>query len=530
VTVTAAHAVAQGHGAHDVLRSIPGEVLQRPVPLAAGRGTAHEPITTSSPQAQAYYDQGLSALHSYEWIEAARAFYTALRLDPNCAMAHEGLSVALSNLGATGPAQVEVEAARALAPKASPRERQRIELRATQLAASADGSHAAAGYVSALERALADHPRDVELLLLRGLAEDQAGTNPGMGANRSAAAYFERALAAAPDYFAPHHYLVHADENDGRVDAALPHAAAYARLAPDVAHAHHMYGHVLRRAGRIAEAIAEFQQAHDVALAHQRAGGVPREYDWHYAHNLDLLGMSYQYVGQIRRAAPLLREAFELPAASKPAAVNKRAWPAFLLAQRSPAEARAAAEVLAGHEWPIARAAGQMGVAQVQLAAGQLRGAAAAIDAALGALREAGPDAANLAPDFRLLQGEFFLKSGDRARGAGMIREAAGQLTASTNPDAWTQTLFAVESAAAFARAAGEWTLASDLADALRRHDPSYPGTHYALGLAAEQRGDTAGAAREYRAALDGWRDADADSRALQDVRTRLAALTRRLP
>jgi tetratricopeptide (TPR) repeat protein len=527
VLLCVTHGGAQGHAAHQVLRSIPADVLQREVPLATGRGTAHEPIATSSPEAQAYYDQGLAALHSYQWIEAARAFFAALRLDPNCAMAHAGLSVALSNLGVTDRARAEVEAARGLAPKASPRDRRRIELRTLQLAASSGG---ASGYLSALDRALADDPRDVELLLLRGLAEDQGGANPGMGANAAAASYFERALAAAPDYFAPHHYLVHAYENDGRVEAALPHAEAYARLAPDVPHAHHMYAHILRRAGRVAEAIREFQEAHDLTVAHERAGSVPREYDWHYPHNLDLLGVSYQYVGQIRRAEPLLREAFELPAAAQVAAVNKRAWPAFLLAHRSPANARAAAEALAGHPWPTARAAGQMGVAQIQLAAGQMRDAAAAIDAALRALREAGPEAANLAPDFRLLQGEFFLKTGDRARGAAMIREAAGQLAAAPNPDAWTQTLFTIESAAAFARAAGEWTLASDLAEALRRHDPTYPGTHYALGLAAERRGETAAAQREYQAAIAGWRDADPDLRALQDARTRLAALTRRRP
>ncbi|HEY7169561.1 MAG TPA: hypothetical protein VH417_01870 [Vicinamibacterales bacterium] len=524
--LSAPHADTQGHAAHEVLRSVPAAVLQREVPLATGRGAAHEPITARSPQVQAYYDQGLAALHSYAWIEAARAFYTALRRDPDCAMAHAGLSVALSSLGAADGARAEIEAARRLAAKVSPADQRRIELGALQLASAAGGTDAATAYVRALDRALADTPRDVELLLQRGLADDRRGANPGMGATAAAASYFERALAAAPDYFAPHHYLIHAYENDGRVAAALPHAEAYARLAPEVPHAHHMYGHVLRRVGRIGEAIREFQTSHDLSLAQERSGGVPRELDWHYAHNLDLLGVSYQYVGQLRKAEPLLREAFELPAASRVAAVSKRAWPAFLLAHRSAAEARTAAEALAGHEWPIARAAGRMGVAQAWLAAGEMREAAAAIDAALGALREGTPETANLAPDFRLLQGEFFLKSGDRARGAGMIREAVVQLEAGTNPDAWTQTLFAIEAAAAFARGAADWGLASDLAETLRRHDPAYPGTHYALGLTAEQRGDAPTAQREYQAAIAGWRDADTDLRPLQDARARLAALS----
>jgi len=283
---------------------------------------------------------------------------------------------------------------------------------------------------------------------------------------------------------------------------------------------------VLRRVGRTGEAIREFENARDLAVADERNGGVPREYDWHYAHNLGLLGASYQYVGQLRKAEPLLRDAFELPAASRVAAVNKRAWPAFLLAYRSPAEARAAAATLAGHEWPIARAVGQMGIAQARLAAGEMREAATAIDAALVALREGTPETANLAPDFRLLQGEFFLKSGDRVRGAGMIREAAVQLEAGTNPDAWTEALFVIEAAAAFARGAGDLGLAADLAETLRRHDPAYPGTHYALGVTAEQRGDVLTAQREYQAAIAGWRDADLDLGPLQAARARAAALS----
>src|SRR5258705_986939 len=38
------------------------------------------------------------SLHSYVWIEAARSFNQALRLDPNLAMAYVGLSRAYLNL------------------------------------------------------------------------------------------------------------------------------------------------------------------------------------------------------------------------------------------------------------------------------------------------------------------------------------------------------------------------------------------------------------------------------------------------
>src|ERR1700680_1709482 len=83
------------------LEPIPAELLERPVPLREGIGIAHEVMTTRSDRAQAYCDQGLAYLHSYVWIEAARSFNQALRMDRNLAMAYLGLSYALGELGAS---------------------------------------------------------------------------------------------------------------------------------------------------------------------------------------------------------------------------------------------------------------------------------------------------------------------------------------------------------------------------------------------------------------------------------------------
>src|SRR5262245_49942060 len=56
-------------------------------------------ITTSSPECQAYFDQGLGYFYSYVWMEAARSFETALRHDSHCAMAWWGLSRAQERWG-----------------------------------------------------------------------------------------------------------------------------------------------------------------------------------------------------------------------------------------------------------------------------------------------------------------------------------------------------------------------------------------------------------------------------------------------
>src|SRR5262245_32240985 len=45
------------------------------------------PVSTTSTQCQAFVNQGLGMYYSYVWMEAARAFETALQHDPECAYA-----------------------------------------------------------------------------------------------------------------------------------------------------------------------------------------------------------------------------------------------------------------------------------------------------------------------------------------------------------------------------------------------------------------------------------------------------------
>src|SRR5688572_11997541 len=111
---------------------VPREILERPVALRSGLGNAHDPVTTSSKEAQAFYDQGVNYLHGYVWIEAARSFRQALRLDPKLAMAWVGLSRVSSGLDDPEEARRALAQAEALASGASPREQRRIAARAAQ--------------------------------------------------------------------------------------------------------------------------------------------------------------------------------------------------------------------------------------------------------------------------------------------------------------------------------------------------------------------------------------------------------------
>lgn len=496
------------------LVTIPRELLERPLPLRTGIGTAHETVATTSARAQAFYDQGLAYLHSYAWIEAARSFHEALRIDGHLAMAHLGLSYALGELGSPVDARTAADRANALAAEASARERARIAIRTRQLAASAapDNPRLRTEYITALDDAVNGYPEDVELLLLRGQAT-------------ASIADYERAIALAPDYFAAHHYLAHALENAARWEPAREHAAAYARLAPAVPHAHHMHGHGLRQTDHIDEAIVEFQRADELGTQYAATEHIPPEFDWQYHHNLDLLGAACVYAGRMRGAQGALRRSFELPSIELSQELSEKAWPAFLLARGRPADALSASRALAARPRPIVQALGHLLASRALMALQRMDDAIIEGDRARGRMQAAGAIGGVLVPDLQLTQAELLLRTGQQERGRAMMREAVAKLAADRSSDAWMQSLFGLETAARVARDAGDATLADEVAEAMQRFDDRYAGTHYALGRAAEHRGNPRAAAAAYTEAIRRWHAADEDLPELADARRRLAAL-----
>ncbi len=494
---------------------IPQELLERPVVLRTGIGKTHDGVTTTSADAQAFYDQGLAYLHSYVWIEAARSFNQSLRLDPNLALADVGLSYAYVELNKPADARRAIEKARAMQASVSDHERRHIGLRMLQMAAEENASDATklVAYRQGLDAAVVALPSDVELLLLRGIAESPDPADRGQGSTAGSIPYLERALKTSPNHFGARHYLAHAYENTGRTAEALTNAAAYATLAPDIPHAVHMHGHELRRAGRVAEAIARFEAADRLQSAYFAREKIAPEYDWHHQHNLDLLATSYQYVGQMKKAEALLKQSFGIPSNLLVQVVNKREWPVFLLARGRAAESLAAANDLIAHPHPVVQATGQIEAGFVFLATNRYADAAAASNAALRLLRGATDGQGIAAIPLETLQGEFLLRTGQREKGRTVIERAAQKLRALPGPDAWTQSLFRLEAMARAAREVGDWQLAGRMAALMSEHDPAYAGTHYALALVAAHDGNLATAKREFALGDAAWAGADVDLR-----------------
>src|SRR6187401_675050 len=63
-------------------------------PLYAGLGDFGRKITTTSADAQRYFNQGLCFLYAFNHDEAIRSFEQAAKLDPSCPMAWWGIAVA----------------------------------------------------------------------------------------------------------------------------------------------------------------------------------------------------------------------------------------------------------------------------------------------------------------------------------------------------------------------------------------------------------------------------------------------------
>jgi len=229
-------------------------LLERPTVLRKDVGAVHQKVTTSSSEAQAFYDQGLTFLHHYVFIEAARSFHQALRSDPECAMCWMGLARAEQGLERREATAAAIEKAQALAAKASRKEQTFIALRAQQIEAQAAPSseekekHAA--YKAALDKALASYPDDAELWIIRGNAEEPGPWGRGQFGGSASIAFYETALVRSPGHLGADHYLVHSFENIAHHAEAAEHGKIYAATSPGVAHAQHMYGHVLPRLGR----------------------------------------------------------------------------------------------------------------------------------------------------------------------------------------------------------------------------------------------------------------------------------------
>ena len=254
-------------------QQLPAPADTSPPPLYNNLGKLHMAVTTSSPKAQAYFDQGLRLLYAFNHAEAARAFRAAQRLDPHCAMCHWGEALVLGpNINApmfpeaVAPAFAAAARAHALMARAKPVEQALIR---------AVGQRYADAVVqdrSALDRAYADAMAEVartfpandhiQVLYAEALMDlspwdywEAGGTRP-KGRNGAMLAALERVLARNPNHAGAAHYYIHAVEASSTPERALPSARLLARQIPGAGHIVHMPSHIYYRLGLYKESLA----------------------------------------------------------------------------------------------------------------------------------------------------------------------------------------------------------------------------------------------------------------------------------
>lgn len=305
-------------------------------PLFDDLGRYHRAITTTSPRAQAYFDQGLRLVYGFNHYEAQAAFREAARLDPTCAMCAWGIALTYgSNYNSPTDAERErgaltaVSQARALAAvAATDRERALIAALATRHSAAPGADRVA------LDRAYADAMRDVSrrfpddldaatlladaLMNLRpwSLWTTEGAPQPG---TEEIVATLERVLAVDPMHPGANHLYIHAVEASPDPRRAEAAADRLRGLMPGAGHMVHMPSHIYYRIGRYADAAEVNVQAVAADRAYfAKSRPSPIYRMMYYPHNLDFVWHAAALEG---RGAECLRAAREFAAAAPAEAV-----------------------------------------------------------------------------------------------------------------------------------------------------------------------------------------------------------------
>ncbi len=314
---------AHAHGTRLPSASLP------PPPFMEGLGGAELTITTSSEQAQKYFNQGVNLLHCFWDFEAYRAFKEAIRLDPEAAMSYWGL---FTSLNYNQHEQLEerrfaLAEANTLAPGASDREQRYI--RAITRLSLEGGQAGRAAFVEEMQALIDRYPDDLQakLFLIKYLVTEVGGGGYSTSPGQAGASGFERAramlrslLVSHPDNAAVHHYWIHVHEYGPDPAAALVSAEKLPRLAPNSGHILHMPGHIYYQLGEFEKAYQAFHASLKLDREYLDRTGIEVVDNWNYTHNLDYLVANCAEDGRYREGQRWATVISELPVRAERAA------------------------------------------------------------------------------------------------------------------------------------------------------------------------------------------------------------------
>lgn len=302
-----------------------------PAKLMDGMCTIHFPITTKSPEAQKFFNQGVAQMHSFWAAEAERSFRQAAALDPEAPMPQWGIAMVApgdfrprfqlqdgDNRGGQ-PHTRAADAARrarelaAVNGKATELERLYVEAIAARRLDKADDHDDA--FVAGLRQIVAKYPAEVEartylaLMTMRGFV--LPAKTPRHEGSTEAVTILKDLLRDAPDHPGVHHYVIHGFEGSTFANEAWPSCKRYAELVTNIPHALHMPGHIYAQTARWDDAAKSFS---DAAANERKYMSADSLYgSGHHGHNVHFLVTSYAFSGQYDKAIASARELLAIP-------------------------------------------------------------------------------------------------------------------------------------------------------------------------------------------------------------------------
>ena len=286
--------------------------------LFDGLGDFHRTVTTSSPEAQRYFDQGMRLLWAFNHDESTRSFAQAAALDPDCALCWWGVALTVGpNYNfptmAAPRAKVAWEAlqrAEQAAPKASPVEQALIAALAKRYTGPEplDPSNEMpnlTGYAEAMKATAARFPDDADVATLT--AEAMMNINawklwtldgqPAPG-TEEIVARLQQVLAQHPDHPGANHYFVHAVEASPHPEQGIAEAEKLRGMMPAAGHLEHMPAHILHRVGRYEDSAEANRKGAAADLAYFAKATPPDYYAMYTAHNDHFLAFSAAMAGE----------------------------------------------------------------------------------------------------------------------------------------------------------------------------------------------------------------------------------------
>ncbi len=273
-------------------------------------------ITTTSAEAQGFFNEGLAHMWNFNHGAAVGAFKKAQTADPSCAMCFWGEAIALGpNINApmedaaVEPAGIAAAAAAKLKDGAGEKERDLIDAASARYAkplAMMERLSLDEAFAEKMD-ALADKYPDDDFILSLA-AEANMDTQPWdyweadgrtpKGRTGRTLELLERILDRNPEHIAAIHLYIHTTEATINPYRAAPFADKLADLAPGLGHLQHMPSHIYYRIGRFKESmdVNILASASDEAFIAE--GGASPFYEFgYYVHNVHFLMASALMAG-----------------------------------------------------------------------------------------------------------------------------------------------------------------------------------------------------------------------------------------